>query len=185
MPLVLVPPGPGPWHPHSPHGSPGSTQSHHSARESPVRVQAMRNWSACMARNGFSSSDADTFSAGPHHPGAEAGPGAEPFRPARRADLRAEPGADRDGHGRRELHAEQRPVRDLLRRPGKLRAAVRQRKPAGTQRRGPAVQGRLRPGAQDDARPAPGGIGRTQPARAGPASMAGTATRPSPRPVTP
>lgn len=24
--------------------------------------QAMRNWSACMARNGFSSSDADTFS---------------------------------------------------------------------------------------------------------------------------
>jgi len=47
------------------------------------------------------------LAAGPRHPWAQAGPGAEPFRPARRTDPRAEPGADRDGRGRRELHAEQ------------------------------------------------------------------------------
>ena len=49
-----------------------------------------------------------------------------------------QPGAARRGRHRRRLHPVHRPGRDLLRRPGQLRAAARHRQPAGPQRRGPA-----------------------------------------------
>ena len=51
---------------------------------------AMRHWSACMAKNGFSSPDADNFALQELDTLGQGPPRAEPRRPARPADRRAE-----------------------------------------------------------------------------------------------
>jgi hypothetical protein len=81
---------------------------------------ATGSWTTCMARNGYHLGQPDLV-----------------FR------------KDRRGRHRRHLHQFLGPGRDLLRRPGQLRAASRQRQPAGPHHRGPAVPRRLRQGTEE------------------------------------
>ena len=115
---------------------------------------ATQAWTACMAKNGYSFHQPQTVFFQERQTMYGNSHADKPERPGKR---RRQPGADRGGRHGCQLHPVRGPGRDLLRRPGQLRAAARQRQRPGAHRRGPAVPHRLRQGAEQ----APGAAATT------------------------
>ena len=115
---------------------------------------ATQAWVACMTKNGYSFkqpqnvffTELQTMFGGKRDD--------YPGQPGERG---CQPGPDRGGRHRRRLHRLDGPGRDLLRCPGQLRAADRERQPAGAHDRGPAVPRRLCQGAEQAPGPAEDG----------------------------
>jgi hypothetical protein len=129
----------------------------------PEFKNAMKAWSACMARNG-SSSDADTLANQELtvvglRPAAGSAPGQTPGSGPTAAQNKAQIATavtDADCT----LAADLAGI--YLRHPGQLRAAGRRRQPAGAQRRSPRLQGRLRQGAEQAPRAAADRVGHPE-----------------------